>query len=807
MSAPEGIPKTSLPERVERDFNLNDFLARYIRYWYFFLISIVVAFAIARYYNWYQQPIFAVTAKLQVRDDNQGREGLLKALDMDVSSKNIENEIEVIRSFNILAKTLNELEFDVSYFLVGDIKTSEVYKDCSFRVYAEKLNFQAYSIPFEVYIKDANTYTLQYQTDQVHTHEAAFGDTLSTALGNLILQKRDNFPSASYADKSFDKRRYRVRFNSMVYNQNRYLSRLQIGLARPQSTILQVYLEDEVPQKALDFVNKLIEVYLDNDVDQKNKAAAATRIFLDEQLSAITEDLESIEINRERYKVSKGIIDLQSEAQLVLESIRELDQQRATNSARISMIDQLESYVADNADLRDLAPAALDITDPLLIRLINKLSELQGQRQQILNRSTSNDPNLIPLNAEIELTRSSLLENIRNIRKGLKRKETELREDINSLRGRMSRIPTTERELLEIERRFRIQEGLYTFLLQKRAELSISLAAAESNTRLVDSARLLPGPIRPIPEKAFSLALLLGLLLPVLVIVLIEKLNLTVDSPQVLKRFTQIPIIGLVRFSPYDQALVAVEKPKSPIAEEYRNIRTNLQFFIQNEAAQIIMVTSSVGTEGKTFTATNLACILASSGLKVVLVGLDMRKPKIVKDFGLTNDVGCSNFLSGHANIDDVLFPSGVVDDLYILPSGPIPPNPSELIASGRMTELIALLKERFDRIIIDTPPIGLVSDGLMLSSVVNIILFVVRYGVTRKDHLKHIEELNNKGQLGQIAIIFNAVKATRSGYGYSYAYGYGYGGGYGAAYGQYFEGDEEDDSSFLTKFKGKKPR
>lgn len=790
-------------DREERDFNIRAFLAQYLRYWYIFAISLVLAFGLARYYNWYENPVFSVTAKLHVRDENAGREGLLRALDVDPAVKNIENEIEVIRSHAILAKTLNELEFDVSYYLVGDVKVSEVYKDCPFRVAGEQLDFRAYSVPFNFYIVDAEKFELSYEVDsRTYTFDGHFGDTLTTSLGVIAVSRRDNFVPHHFNDDTFSKRSYRVRFNTMSRNQNRYLSRLSVGLARPQSTILQVYLEDEVPAKALDFVNKLIEVYLEDDVAQKNKASAITRSFLDDQLADITRDLESIEVNRERYKVTRGIIDLESEAQMVLESIREFDEKRAMNNARVAMINQLEAYVTENADLRDLAPSALDITDPLLIRLINKLSELQGQRQITLNTGTANDPMLTPLNAEIELTRASLLENIRNSRKGLLRKDQELNEEIRNLNSRMQRIPTTERELLEIERRRRIQEGLYTFLLQKRAELSISLAAAESDTRLVDSARLHPAPVSPVPQKAYSIALLLGLLIPAGAVFLAEKLRDKITDVNVLKRITSIPILGVVRLSTHEGALVTVEKPNSPVTEEYRNIRANLRFFAPDTESEVIMVTSSVGTEGKTFTAMNLACVLASGGSKTVLVGLDLRKPRIVGDFGLSNELGCSNFLSGNAELDEVILPSDESGNLSVVPAGPVPPNPSELIISDRMDEMIEGLKKRFDKVVIDTPPVGLVSDGLIISKYAAVTLFIVRYGVTRKHHIKHIEELYEKGQLSRLAIIFNAVRPRRSGYGYGTGYGYGYGYGYGSEYGKYFDDDSESEGSWLNKLK-----
>lgn len=791
-------------DREERDFSLQEFLQRYLKYWYFFAAGIVLAFGFAKYYNWYKNPVFAVTAKLHVRDENAGREGLLKALDADPAVKNIENEIEVIRSFRILAKALNELEFDVSYYLVGDVKVSEVYKDCPFRISAEQPDFKAYSVPFNFFISDADSFTLTYETDEEeHAYSGHFGDTLATGLGTFAVLKRENFDDALFSDPEFDKRRYRIRLNTMARNQNRYLSALSVAPARPQSTILQIYVEDEVPRKGLDFVNKLIEVYLREDIAQKNRATAATGTFLDEQLAEISRDLEDIEVSRERYKVTQGIIDLESEAQLVLERIREFDEKRAVNNARIAMIDQLETYVTDNADLRDLAPSALDITDPLLIRLINKLSDLQSQRQITLNTGTVNDPLLVPLNAEIELTRSSLLENIRNSRKGLETKDAELNDQIRQLQGRMQRIPTTERELLEIERRRRIREGLYTFLLQKRAELSISLAATESNARLIDSARIHPAPVYPVPQKAYSIALLLGLLIPAGAVFLTEKLRDKITDLNTLKRLTAIPLLGTVRLSKYEDALVTVSKPSAPITEEYRNIRANLRFFAPDSASEVIMVTSSVGTEGKTFNAMNLACVLAAAGSKTVLVGLDLRKPRIVADFELTNETGCSTYLSGNAELDQVMMPSGVYENLTVIPAGPVPPNPSELILSERMDRLISDLKNRFDKIVIDTPPVGLVSDGLLISKHADVTLFIVRYGVTRKQHLKHIEELYTRGHLSKLGMIFNAVKPRRGGYGYGAGYGYGY--GYGSEYGKYFE--EEPSGAKRRKSKSAEKR
>jgi len=781
------------PERIQRDFDLKSLFFRYLKYWFWFPLCLVISLFVARYYNWYKNPVYAITAKLLVKDENVAKDQFLRQLDVETPTKNLENEIEILRSHGLLAKTLNELEFDVSYYLVGDVKVSEAYKDSPFFVDVSSLDFASYGRIFEVFIVDSLSFEFSFsKNDEEILLKKSFDEEFDFGLGKITVRKREIFPNVDLQKPDYDKRKYRIRFNTITYNQNKYLSKLSVAMARAQSTILQLYLEDEVPQKGLDFLNALVKVYLKNDVDLKNKAASRTAEFLDDQLEDITEDLENIEINREKYKASKGIIDLESESQIVLESIKELDSKGAVNTTRLGMIRQLSGYVKESADIRDLAPAALDITDPLLIKLINKLSELQSQRESIINNSTINDPRLVSINAEIELTRSSLLENIRNIEKGLEQQQAEIEASQKAYKNRIQRIPTTERELLEIERKFRIQESLYLFLLEKRAELAISLAATESDTRVIDAARVIPGPISPVPQRAYSIATLLGIFIPVLVIFILENFNDKVGDIATLKRLTNIPIVGMVRYNEHSSPLVALEKPRSSISEEYRSIRTNLNFFNTSGKTDIVMVTSSIGTEGKTFTAMNLASIMAAAGSKVVLIGLDLRKPRIVEDFQISNEIGCSNYLSGNAEVDEILVHSGYTDNLYIAPSGPPPPNPSELIISDRMAKLIKELSERFDKIVIDTPPVGLVSDGLQITEYANATVFVVREGVTRKAHLIQANEMFEKDRLKHPAIIFNAVQRKNKSYAYGGAYGYGYGYGYQTDYGNYFDEKKE---------------
>src|SRR5690606_2467454 len=328
--------------------------------------------------------------------------------------------------------------------------------------------------------------------------------------------------------------------------------------------------------------------------------------------------------------------------------------------------------------------------------------------------------------------RSMIVENITNIERTLDLANYQLEQQLTDVRQRIEEIPTTERELIGIERQYRIQESLYLYLLEKQAEVSISLASSVSDNRIVDTARASAGPVKPVKSKAYSIALIIGLLVPVIFIYLREQFDDSVHDIQTISGLTGgIPVLGMVGLSKNNSNLVITEKPNSLIAEAYRSIRTNLKFFgIENEK-KVLLITSSIGTEGKTFTAMNLSSVLALSGKRTVLLGLDLRKPKIIDDFQLTNDKGISTYLSNEHSLDEVLQPSKLIDGFDIIPSGPVPPNPSELIMSQRMDDLIRQLYERYDYIIIDSPSVGLVTDGFILMKHADLSIFVVRQGTT----------------------------------------------------------------------------
>jgi len=767
-------------EEEESDFNLKAFLFSYLRHWYFYASALIISFSCAYFYNWYVKPVYVVSTKILIKDDkntNVGTQELLKDLDVYNVSKNIENEIEILKSRKILKKALGKMEIDVLYYLIGNVKKSQIYTDSPFKVEYDSLNFYAYNNLFYVDIINENKYELHYtieQTDDNYKKEHSFGEKIYLPFGVIAVNKRSHFDSELFNDKTYEKRNYRVKFNSINNNVEFYRAKLKIEQPSQNSSILVLAIEDQIPQRGIDFLNNLVQVYLENDIQEKNKIASSTSDFIKSQLELISTGLKAIEIERQDFKIEKGVTDVSAESKMILENVRSKDNELSNYNLQLSFVDYLLEYVNSNKSLADIAPSSLGINDPMLVSLISQITKLEIEKQEVKSNRVGENPALTNVNNQIEYIRKKLIQNLTSIKGGLLASKQETEKAIAVLEGELRSIPQIERELVSVEREYRVKESLYLYLLQKEAETSLALAASVSDNRVIENARSTPYPVRPVPSKTFALALLLSLLLPTGLIFVKEQFNDTVGDKKMIEKITKMPILGIVGLSKEKETLVVLEKPKSLIAESFRSIRTNLKYFAAGEDQKVILITSSVGSEGKTYTAMNLSSIIAASGNKTILLGMDLRKPKIVGDFNISNDKGISSFLIGSDKYEDIIQKTSV-ENLDVIPSGPIPPNPSELIMNQKMDELIELLKGDYDTVIIDSPPIGLVTDALLLGKFADAIVFVVRQNVTKKDHLTHIGQLYKEGKLKNSSVLFNAVKSGSKSYGYGYGYGYGY--------------------------------
>jgi capsular exopolysaccharide synthesis family protein len=789
--------------------NLRFLFNKYIlRHWYLYVYTLTIAMITAYFYNWYATPIYFTSSTVLIKDDKQKYNGndLLSQLNEFNSEGGIENEIGIIRSRTLIYKALQELDFEKMYLLKGDIKTSELFSETPIRLVDDTLYPAAFNTSMQINVVDDRKYKLTYHHPTgEYVGYYLFGKTVHTKLGVFSIIKTDRFIDSSYANPAFEKRNLSIRLRPLNALTDQYQTGLKVDKISKQASLLQISVQGAVPQKNEAFLNKLCNLYIQKGIEVKNEYAVNTLRFIDEQLQILTRDIDVNEANVEDFRVKRGITDLNIEATSYLDAVKNFDAKISETQVQLSFLDYLERYVSGGKELTgNLSPASILVNDPLLQNLVIKLNELENRRKAQLNLAKSENPLLIGLNIEIQNTRGALKENIKSIRNGLKASLDEALMQKDMVQGKMRLLPGAQRELQSLLRGSNIKETLYSYLLQKRAETAILLASTTADNRIIDVARTFEKPLKPIKSLSYSIAVILGLLIPAVIIYSRDMFNDKLNDRYDLERQTSIPILGMIGLSASKSSLVVTEKPNSHISEAFRSIRTNLQYFNPDKRQNVIMITSSISGEGKSFCSVNLAVMLALSGRKTILVGCDLRKPKITVGFDFISDTGLSNYLIGIASEKEIIQNTGAIPNLDVILSGPKPPNPSELIISPRMDEMFKYLKANYDNIILDTPPIGLITDAMVLSKYTDINIYVVRQGVTRRHHLNFINKLYLEGKIPNLCIIMNAMKAgNRSyGYGYEYAYGYGYGYGYG-----YYEEDRSEKGLkgvFRNVFKSK---
>lgn len=789
----------------ERNFDFKRFLFKYIKYWYVFVASVIVAFFIAKYYNWYVTPTYKSSCRIIIKDENanSSAENLLKELSASKRNANLENEIQILKSKSLISKAVEKLDLNVTYLLQGKIKSTELYNKCPFKINPDTLNELAYFIGINITILNQNSFQLAFKANENSSETSntyLFGQKIKNELGEFTVDKRDFFDNKLYNDPDFEKKKFKIYFNPLENITSYYSSALGVDIVASGSSILELSVSGTVPEECSDFLNKLTEVYISNSSEQKNLLASNSIKFIDSQIESISGELKSIEKTMSEFQTSKGIINIDNESKSFLDRVKDYDEKISENKIQISFIDYIEKDIKENKKLNDISPTSLGINDPLLVKLISDLNELENEYNSRANDSKPNSPVLVDLDKKIKQNKLAILDNLNGVKQKFILTQKEINSNLHEIEAKLSSIPKTEIELIGIKRQFSIKEGLYLFLLQKRSETAILLASSVSDNWVIDKAVPSFNPIKPIRSKSYAIAIVLGLIFPILIISIIELLNDKITDKESLESNTKIPLMGIIGFNDDNTNLFTEKKPKPIIMEAFRSIRTNINYFLNENSdhkkQNVILITSSISTEGKTFISYNLAGIFASSEKKTVLLCLDLRKPKIIDGISLNRNIGVTNYLAGSSELKDVIQNVKELPHLDVILSGPTPPNPSELILKEKMDVLFNYLRDNYDYVIVDTPPIGLVADGIVLTKYSDVNIYVVRQNTTRKQHLQFINKLYNEKKITNLGIVFNSVKVNSSSYGYAYGYGYGYG------YGE--ESDSKDKKS-LSKLFSKK--
>lgn len=774
-------------EDNSESLDIKALVVRYLRYWYLFVVGVAFALMAAHLYLRYSTPVFSIKATILIKDEsgadlaNSGVFGDLAGLK---ASKSFSNEVLIIKSKGLMERVLQELGMEVSYFGEGRIKSPELYGGRSpIKAVITELDSAGLGHSFVVEVETNNSFSFWEGENKVSTHK--FGEKIQKSYGSFTIIADSDIANDTG-------RRILIRFNDLRKMAKSYSKQLEVKSVNEFATVMELSLTDPIPAKGMDILNKLIEVYNRETISEKNLALTKTIQFIDERLVYLTGELSDVEKDVQEYLQENRIIDQSASGGLYLNTAHGLNQQITDNEIKLEILASVESYLKKEENKFELVPTSLDIADPTLGGLISNFNGLQNQRRRLGRSVTENNPILINTNEQLEILRLNILENIKNIREGLLVVRRNLQANARQFESQVRQVPSMQRELTEISRQKGIKEGLYLFLLQKREEAALSQAITPSNSRVIDPATADGSPIEPQATNIYLIALLAGLVIPFAVIYLRDMLNDTIQDVREVEKATPTPILGEIGHNNTDQTLVINQESRSSSAELFRLLRANMQFAAGGKENKVILVTSSMSGEGKTFFSLNLAASLVMTGKKVVVLGFDLRKPKLTQGVNLPNNIGITNYLiSDTVQIEDMIQFAPEMPELAIIGSGPIPPNPAELMLLPKIGILIEELKAAFDYIILDSSPVGQVADTLALAPYIDSSLYIIRYNYTHKKQLQIIDDLYKSRKLKHPMIVLNDAKKSNS-YGYSYGYGYGYG--------NYYEEDKKGLSGKLRK-------
>ena len=746
-------------------FDLLKILPLLIKNWYWIILAILIAFFCARFYISHTLPVYQVSSTILINQANENtalNDQFLQGLGLPPGVQNINNQIMVLSSIQLTERALDELPFDIDIYFRTLRNKLPVYPEIPISISLITGNDLPREVEFEITFLGDNSYSLAARSDARYemTTQSLFGDTIAFPGGSFRIDSKNYDFLTKNINKAFcftihDKL-------SLVRNYN---SRLKVEAISREGTIIRLSLDGTNRKKDVDFINTLTDIFISLSLDKKNLEAIRRIQFIDDQLVGISDSLSLTENKLQQFRSSHRVMDLSTQGQAIIGQVTLLENERARLSLEASYYDYLADYLAKNeSDELPIIPITMGINDPGLTRLVEELTELQGQ----LSTRGAGEMNPLQRNLEqrIRTTKDAVRETLNGLRRANSLARSENQEQINKANIQASSLPVTERQLIGIERQFTLNNELYTFLLERRAELQMQKASNIADNEVIDYAQEFSAVlISPNSPRIYVLSWFIGLVIPILLIFIADLLNKTIKEED-LANITNLPLAGNIPHNPYKTDAVVFNYPESSITELFRVLRSRMQFFTKEIKSPVIIVTSSLSEDGKTFIAINLASVYSLMGRKTVLVGFDLRKPKIHQSFNLSNEKGISTWLIGEDELQDIIKPTKY-ENLSIIPSGPIPPNPAELTALPKTKDLIDILKSKYDCIIIDSSPIGLVSDTYHLTSLVDSSLFVVRVKKTlREIVLGTLNEMKMSG-VRNISMVLNDLDVNRKRYGY----------------------------------------
>lgn len=749
----------------EEVINIKAILSKLISGWYWLAVFACVGIISSYVYLHYTSPSYQINAKLLVNDDEKGGSiGKQASALMDLGGlmsgkSSVDNEVEILKTRFLMEQVVRDMQLNIVYSRKNGLMTQEIYQAPVKLTITKGVDSIRNTTLELTRISDTK---LNVKTKEINK-DVVWGQVFTVeGIGALSL-----LPT----DIKFKGETLMINVSSIDDRVAEMMKRLTVSMANKQVSVIDLGLVHSLPKKGEDILNKLIYQYIITNLTDKNSIADSTGKFIKERLSSIAAELGDVENDVESFKERNKLADMSEQGKALVQSTSELTSELAKAESQVTIMSDLENYMKDSQKNKRVFPASLLPQDMVFSGLMNQYNALLIEREKQLLSVTEESPFIKNIDEQIIQMRAGILANIQSTKNSFVVNRDKLRSQLNQAQGQIGGVPQIEKNYLKLARNRDIKQELYIFLMQKAEETAISKTSNISVAKLIDPPKADNRPISPKKNVVYFIGLMLGLIIPAAVLIISDLLKTTVSSKEDILNATTIPIIGEINHNSSDDNLIVANQGRSAISEQFRALRTNLSFYLKNENEKVILLTSSMSGEGKSFTAINLGNILALAGKKVLLMELDLRKPGLSAKLGIANDIGFSTYtISSEVKIENIIKPLKVNPNMFIISSGPLPPNPAETLMSEHMPGLISKLKEQFDYIIMDAPPIGIITDAQLLAVYADVTLYLVRQKVTQRSQLKSAEELRKSGKIKNLSLVINDITTK------SYGYGYGYG-------------------------------
>jgi tyrosine-protein kinase Etk/Wzc len=767
-----------IPQVDTGGFNLKDFLIRYIKYLPLILLGIIISYFAAKLKLRYTTSMYQASGTMLVKDDKQPK-GDSKAVEELFTSKagnDLATEIQLMKSRSLMKRVVKSLGLQNSYYNKGKVKTSIIYERIPIELIILTDKDSTSGISFEIKVINTDAFEIVTIPGQYK-----FGQDITYGNKVIRINKTPFFSSTLVGQKMV------LNWQPLESISEALSQTITVTTLGDFTRILRIAMVSESAQKCVDVVNQLMTEYIKDNLETSKQVSEFTKVFIDERVKSLENDLRGEETGMREFREKTNSINLDAQSQIYLSDLNDARKELSKQLLLIGNAKTILQNFDKDDNLKDYAPTGI-LDDNNLQNLFLEYNNAQFAKQQLRKEFASEaEPTYIQKTNDVKRVKAAIMGGLSKLIAISEINATQLEKVISENTQKLRNVPGLQDQLVNYDRNRKTVEELYLFLKKKGEEAGITSAQTLSNSKIIDPALINNGPISPVRSKVYSLALFLGLLIPAALAYIIELFNDKIRYRDDIQKQTNTPIIAEVGHSDGTQTLVVTSKSRKVIAEQFRMIRTNIQYLVGTKSKFTVLITSSFSGEGKSFISTNVAAALALTGKKTVILEFDLRKPKIIEGLGMVKAAGISNFVVGKADIKDIIRPVPNYDNLFVVGCGAIPPNPAELLLEDNITELFNYLQSNFDAVIIDSAPVGLVTDSMTLSKFADTTLYIVRHKYTLKKQIKLVDELYTSEKLPKLSIVINDVIGSTGGY-YGYGgYGYGYGRSYGYGYG-YFE-------------------